>query len=188
GLEQIRMRDFLFALIGAALVSNLILGLPLAADALRSARVQALGPARALLIALAAPAAGLLQQALQAAELAYLYLLLGLPLLAALSWFSLSLLARLRPALPLDGLWPLLLGNGLGAMLLARSLDGFGAALALGIGGGLGFWLVLQLLSDLLERIEQCDVPAAFRGTPILLIAAGLMGLAFLGFNGLGAA
>lgn len=182
------MSDFLFALIGAALISNLILGLPLAADALYSARVQALGPAGALLILLAAPSAWLLQQALQAVDLTYLSLLISLPLLAALSWLSLTLLARLRPALPLDGLWPLLLGNGLGAMLLARSLENFSATLALGIGGGLGFWLVLQLMSDLLERIERCDVPAAFRGTPILLIAAGLMSLAFLGFSGLGAA
>jgi electron transport complex protein RnfA len=182
------MSDFLFALIGAALVSNLILGLPLAADALRSARAQALGPAGALLILLAAPSAWLLQQAVQSVDLTYLSLLISLPLLAALSWLSLALLARLRPTLPLDGLWALLLGNGLGAMLLARSLENFSAALALGIGGGLGFWLVLQLMSDLLERIEQCDVPAAFRGAPILLIAAGLMSLAFLGFSGMGAA
>lgn len=182
------MTDFLFALIGAALVSNLILGLPLAADVLRHARVQALGLAGALLILLSAPSAWLLQRTLQAIDLIYLYLLLGLPLLAALSWLSLALLARLRPALTQPGLWPLLLGNGLGAMLLARTLESFAGALALGIGGGLGFWLVLQLLSDLLERIEQCDVPAALRGTPLLLIAAGLMSLAFLGFNGLGAA
>jgi electron transport complex protein RnfA len=182
------MTDFLFVLIGAALVSNLILGLPLAADALRHARMQALGPAGALLILLAAPAAWLLQQPLQAVDLAYLHLLIGLPLLAALSWLSLTLLTRLRPSLGQTGLWPLLLGNGLGAMLLARALDSFAGALALGIGGGLGFWLVLQLLSDLLERIEECDVPAPFRGTPMLLIAAGLMSLAFLGFNGLGMA
>ena len=182
------MSNFLFALIGAALVSNLILGLPLAADALRHARVQALGPAGGLLILFAAPAAWLVQQLLQAAGLGYLYLLVYVPLLAALSWLSLSLLGRWRPAHAQPGLWPLLLGNGLGAMLLGRSLEGFAASLALGNGGGLGFWLVLQLLSDLLERIEQCDVPVAFRGMPVLLIAAGLMGLAFLGFNGLGAA
>lgn len=182
------MSDFLFALIGAALISNLILGLPLAADALRHARLRALGPAGALLILLAAPVAWLVQQLLQIAGLDYLYLIVLLPLLAALSWLSLTLLARLRPALAQPDLWPLLLGNGLGAMLLARSLEGPAAALALGIGGGLGFWLVLQLMSDLLERIEQCDVPSAFRGMPILLITAGLMSLAFLGFNGLGTA
>jgi electron transport complex protein RnfA len=29
-------------------------------------------------------------------------------------------------------------------------------------------------------------VPAAFRGTPIALVTAGLMALAFMGFGGLG--
>ncbi|MDG9927234.1 MULTISPECIES: Rnf-Nqr domain containing protein [unclassified Pseudomonas] len=182
------MTDFLFALIGAALVSNLILGLPLAADALRHARVQALGPAGALLILFAAPVSWLVQQALSATGLAYLHLLACLPLLAGLGWLSLALLARLRPALDLTGLWPLLLGNGLGAMVLATTLDDFASSMALGIGGGLGFWLVLQLMSDLIERTGRCDVPAAFRGAPILLVVAGLTGLAFLGFGGLGAA
>lgn len=184
------MSELLGALIGAALVNNLILGLPVAAAALRSARVQALGPATALLVLLTAPLAWLLQQLLQSLALPYLLLLTGLPLLAALAWLSLRLLARVRPALDQSGLWPLLLGNGagLGALLLSQPLPSFTAALALGIGAGLGFWLALQLFADLLERIEQCDVPAPFRGVPIMLIAAGLMGLAFLGLNGLGAA
>ncbi|MDP3814050.1 Rnf-Nqr domain containing protein [Pseudomonas sp.] len=184
------MTELLFALIGAALVNNLILTLPVAADSLRHARVQALGPAGALLILLAAPLAWLLHKLLQPG-LGYLSLLLFVPLLAALAWLSLALLARLRPSLAQPaGLWPLLLGNGagLGVMLASKPLESFPLALALGLGGGLGFWMVLQLFADLLERIEQCDVPTAFRGTPMLLICAGLMGLAFLGFNGLGAA
>lgn len=182
------MTDFLFALIGAVLVNNLILGVPVAADAVRHARLQALGPSSALLILFAAPLAWLLQHALLAAALSYLFLLAAAPLLAALAWGIPRLLARLHRGFVTGELWLLLIANGLGAMLLATQLDSFTGALALGIGGGLGFWLALQLLSDLLERIEQCDVPAAFRGTPMLLIGAGLMGLAFLGFNGLGAA
>lgn len=184
------MTEFLSVLIGAALVNNLILGLPVAADALRSARVQALGPTTALLVVLAAPLAWLLQQLLHSLALDYLYLLAGLPLLAGLAWLSLALLSRLRPTLIQPGLWPLLLANGagLGAVLLSQPLPSLAATLALGLGGGLGFWLALQLFADLLERIDQCDVPAPFRGVPIMLIAAGLMGLAFLGCNGLGAA
>lgn len=179
------MSQFFSLLIGAALVNNLLLSLPLAADALRSARLQALGPASAVLIGLAAPLAWLLQ----ALQLQALQLLVFLPLLGALAWLSL-LLARLRPNLAQQGLWPLLLGNGgaLGVMLLSQPLSGFTQALALGVGGGLGFWLALQLFADLLERVEQCDVPTPFRGVPIMLVSAGLMGLAFLGFNGLGAA
>lgn len=182
------MTEFLLALIGAALVSNLILGLPLGADALRHVRVQTLGPAGALLISLTVPGSWLLQQLLQTAELAYLHLLLCVPLLAALGWLTMALLARWRPHPAQSQLWPLLLGNGLGAAVLARSLESFSDAVALGLGGGLGFWLVLQLMNDLLERTVQCDVPTALRGTPLLLIIAGLMSLAFLGFNGLGAA
>ena len=36
------------------------------------------------------------------------------------------------------------------------------------------------------ERIDSGDVPAAFKGTPIALVTAGLMALAFMGFSGLG--
>lgn len=180
------MSQFFSLLIGAALVNNLLLSLPLAADAVRSARLQALGPASALLIAMAAPLAWLLQPL----NLQALQLLIFLPLLVALAWLSLQLLARPRPALAQPGLWPLLLGNGgaLGVMLLSQPLNGFAQALALGVGGGLGFWLALQLFADLLDRVEQCDVPTPFRGVPIMLVSAGLMGLALLGFNGLGAA
>ncbi|MGH8354855.1 MAG: Rnf-Nqr domain containing protein [Pseudomonas sp.] len=184
------MTEFLLALVGAALVNNLVLLLPAGADALRTARLRLLGPASALLILLATPLAWSLQRLLlEPLGLSHLRLLIFLALLAPLAWLSLRLLARLRPQLPQDGLWPLLLGNGaaLGAMLLAgQPAASLAQALALGCGGGLGFWLVLRLFSDLLGRLDQADVPAPFKGAPIALIGAGLMGLAFLGFNGLG--
>ncbi|MGE8501510.1 MAG: Rnf-Nqr domain containing protein [Pseudomonas sp.] len=181
------MTDFLFALIGAALISHFALGLPLAADALRPQRLQALGPCAALLILLAVPLAWLTEYLLQTATLSYLYLLAFILLSAGLARLLPTLLARWRPALVQPGLWPILLGNCLGAMLLARSMETFTSAVVFGLAGGLGFWLILQLFDNLQVRIERCDVPVAFRGTPILLISAGLMGLAFLGFNGVGA-
>ena len=42
------------------------------------------------------------------------------------------------------------------------------------------------LFAALRERIDSGDVPAAFEGTPIALVTAGLMALAFMGFSGLG--
>lgn len=177
------MTEFFFALIGAALISHLFLDLPLAAESLRSARMQALGPCAAAMIALAVPLAWLIDGLLQALALPSLFLLTCIPALAVLAWCVPRLLARWRAEQP--GLWLILLGNGLGAMLLARALESFATALVLGLVGGLGFWLVLQLLDDLRARIEACDVPATFRGTPIMLIGAGLMSLAFLGFNGM---
>ncbi|WP_421684060.1 NADH:quinone oxidoreductase [Stutzerimonas urumqiensis] len=182
------MTDFLLALIGAALVSNLVLGLPLAADGLREARTRMLGPAGAAIILLAAPLGWLVDQLLRTLSLAHLYLFLFLPLLAALGWAIQAMVVRLRPSEAQPDLWSLLIGIGLGAMLLARSLEHLAAVLALGIGGGLGFWLVMQLFSDLLARLERCDVPARLRGVPMTLFAAGLMSLAFMGFSGLGVA
>ena len=35
------------------------------------------------------------------------------------------------------------------------------------------------------ERIAVADVPTPFKGAPIGLIPAGMMALAFMGFNGL---
>ncbi|WP_263138765.1 Rnf-Nqr domain containing protein [Pseudomonas sp. RIT-PI-AD] len=185
------MTDFLLALIGAALVSNLVLGLPLAADSLRQDPAAVLGPAGALLIAIAAPLGWALQHLLlRPLALEALQPLFALPLLALLANLVLRLLRSWRPAWPTAGLRLPLLANGagLGALLQAASPASFAAALAFGLGGGLGFWLVLRAFADLLARSAAGDVPAPFQGVPLRLIAAGLMGLAFLGFKGWGPA
>lgn len=49
----------------------------------------------------------------------------------------------------------------------------------------LGFALALILFAGIRERLEMEDVPSAFRGTPIALITAGLLAMAFMGFAGL---
>jgi electron transport complex protein RnfA len=54
-----------------------------------------------------------------------------------------------------------------------------------GFGAGVGFTLVLGLFATLRERIAAADVPVAFQGSPIALITAGIMSMAFMGFAGL---
>ncbi|MBF0632945.1 MAG: electron transport complex subunit RsxA [Magnetococcales bacterium] len=54
-----------------------------------------------------------------------------------------------------------------------------------GAGAGLGFGLVLILFAGMRERIDLSDVPALLKGSPISLISAGLMSLAFMGFSGI---
>ncbi|MCY1465636.1 Electron transport complex subunit RnfA [compost metagenome] len=83
---------------------------------------------------------------------------------------------------------PLLLGNtGLLGLTLQITQGGYAVmqTLAWGLGGGLGFWLALSLFDDLRQRSDHNAIPLAFRGLPIELIGAGVMALAFLGFNGL---
>ena len=48
-----------------------------------------------------------------------------------------------------------------------------------------GFLVAIVLMAGIREKIEYNDVPEAFRGTPIVLVTAGLMAIAFLGFSGL---
>lgn len=50
---------------------------------------------------------------------------------------------------------------------------------------GLGFTLVMLLMSGIRERIEMLDLPAPMRGMPIAFVCTGLMALAFLGFTGM---
>ena len=54
------------------------------------------------------------------------------------------------------------------------------------VGSSAGFLLAIVLMAGIRERIEMNeDMPAALRGLPIALITAGLMSIAFMGFNGL---
>ena len=50
---------------------------------------------------------------------------------------------------------------------------------------GLGFGLVLILFAAMREHLEAADVPKPFKGTPIHMITAGLLSLAFMGFTGM---
>ena len=54
-----------------------------------------------------------------------------------------------------------------------------------GITGGLGFMLAIVLFASVRERIDFSDYPECFEGFPICLITAGLLALAFMGFNGM---
>ncbi|MGY4819009.1 Rnf-Nqr domain containing protein [Pseudomonas chlororaphis subsp. piscium] len=192
------MTEIVLTLISAALINNFVLQWPLGVDPLLQAsaepqvarrRIHALGIATSCLMLLCSLLSyGLYQALLVPLGLTSLQLFVFLPLGVLLIAPLLKLLARMLPGLPFDGLWPLLLGNAgvLGALLLAVQANrGIAYSLALGLGAGLGFWLVLSLFSDLRQRILNNDVPLPFRGLPIDLISAGLMAVAFLGFNGL---
>ena len=53
------------------------------------------------------------------------------------------------------------------------------------LGASLSFLLAIVLFAGIRERLELADVPESLQGTPIALITAGLMSIAFLGFVGL---
>ena len=54
-----------------------------------------------------------------------------------------------------------------------------------GLGGALGFSLVLILFASLREKFEGADTPELIRGSALAMLTAGLMSLSFMGFIGL---
>lgn len=62
----------------------------------------------------------------------------------------------------------------------------YGQSIVYALGTALGFIISMIVMSSVRSRIACSDaIPKAFRGTPVLYIAASLLSLAFLGFKGL---
>lgn len=62
---------------------------------------------------------------------------------------------------------------------------GYLQSLVNAFGSGVGFLVAMVLFAGVRERLELCDVPKFLKGLPITLIAASLVAVSFLGFNGL---
>ena len=62
---------------------------------------------------------------------------------------------------------------------------GYVQSLVNAFGAGIGFLVAMVLFAGVRERLELCDIPNTLRGLPITLIAASLVAVSFLGFNGL---
>lgn len=53
------------------------------------------------------------------------------------------------------------------------------------LASAMGFTLAIVIFAGIRERLDRTDVPAAVKGTPIVLIAAALLSMAFMGFAGI---
>ena len=54
-----------------------------------------------------------------------------------------------------------------------------------GFATAVGFTIAIVIMAGIREKIEYNDVPESFKGTPIVLVTASLMAIAFFGFSGL---
>ena len=74
----------------------------------------------------------------------------------------------------------------LGVVLLNVQHDyGFVSSLLHSLGAGAGFLLAMVIFSGVRGRMEHCEVPKAFQGLPITLVAASIVSLSFLGLGGI---
>lgn len=74
----------------------------------------------------------------------------------------------------------------LGVTVLNKDANySFIASVVNGCGAAIGFTLAIVLFAGIRERLERNDISPLLAGFPIALITAGLMSIAFLGFQGL---
>ena len=62
---------------------------------------------------------------------------------------------------------------------------GFGESMANSLGISVGFLIAIVILAGIREKSANNNIPKAFQGTPMVLLASGLMAIAFTGFTGI---
>lgn len=190
------MTELILILISAALVNNVVLsrflGLcPFLGVSKKVETSVGMGAAVIFVITLSSALASMIYGAiLVPMKLEYLQTIIFILLIAALVQFVEMVLKKNMPSLyeSLGVYLPLITTN---CAVLGVALDNvskgfnFIQSITYGIGTALGFALAIVLMAGIREKIEFNDVPKDFKGMPIVLITAGLMAIAFFGFQGL---
>lgn len=196
------MKELLLIAIGSALVNNVVLsqflGLcPFLGVSKKTETAAGLGIAVIFVITIASACTSLVYQffldpktSLIGVDLTYLQTIVFILVIAALVQFvemflkknMVSLYQSLGVYLPLITTNCAVLGV---ALTNVQKEYNFIESVVNGIGISVGFTIAIVLLAGIREKIEYNDVPRSFQGSPIVLITAGLMSIAFFGFSGL---
>ena len=189
------MTEYLLILVGTVFVNNIvmvkILGLcPFMGVSRKLEASIGMGMATTFVLTLASGASYLINEYLLGPELSYLTTLSFIVVIAGIVQFTEMVVQKTSPVLHQGlGIYlPLITTNCavLGIPLLnVQANHNFMESLFFGMGGALGFTLVMVLFAGMRERMEGADVPGIFKGSAIAMITAGLMSLAFMGFSGL---
>ena len=191
------MLDLGLIFVAAVLVNNFVLtqflGLcPFVGVTGRLDNALAMGAATAFVLTLSAAVTHLLEHlVLVPLELEYLRVLTFIVIIASLVQLTEITIRAISPLLhQVLGIYlPLITTNcavlGVALLSLGQGLD-FVDTLVYAFGASIGFTLVMVLFAAMREQLVEARLPVAFRGAPIVLLSAGLLSLAFMGFRGMG--
>ena len=190
------MGELLLIAVGAALVNNVVLSqfmgiCPFLGVSKKVETAAGIGGAVIFVIAIASLVTNLIQQfILVPTGMEYLQTIVFILVIAALVQFVEMFLKKAMPSLyqALGVFLQLITTNCavLGAAItITQKGYGIFTGLIYGIGTAVGFTIAIVLMAGIREKIEHNDIPEAFKGTPIVLVTAGLMAIAFFGFSGL---
>ena len=73
---------------------------------------------------------------------------------------------------------------GVTLFMVIRSY-GFLQSLMYGLGSGLGWWLAINMLAAIREKLANAKLPAGLKGPALSFIITGIMAMAFIGFSGI---
>lgn len=124
------------------------------------------------------------------ADAPYLQTMAFILVIASLVQFAEMFVKKALPALysALGIYLPLITTNcavlGVTMINVQRNYD-FGTSLWYSFAAALGFMLAIVLFAGVRERLETARIPKYLKGFPIALVSAGLLSIAFLGFQGL---
>lgn len=190
------MTSYLFVIIGAVLVNNVvlvrILGLcPFMGVSKKLETAVGMGAATTFVLTLGCGTSYLIDHyVLMPAGVEYLRTLAFIVIIAAIVQVTELVIQKTSPVLhQVLGIYlPLITTNCavLGVPLLNVAMHhDLLESLLFGFGSSVGFSLALVLFAGIRERLDGADVPVAFKGTAIAMVTAGIMSLAFMGFAGL---
>ncbi len=188
--------ELLVILISSSLVSNVVLsqflGLcPFLGVSKKISTAAGMGTAVIFVITLASAVAGVIYEfVLVRFGIEYLQTIVFILVIAALVQFVEMFLKRFMPALykALGVYLPLITTNcavlGVALTNVMKEYDIL-TGIVNGFATALGFTIAIIILAGIREKMEYNDIPESFKGMPIVLLTAGLMAIAFCGFQGL---
>lgn len=190
------VKDLLVILVSSSLVSNVVLsqflGLcPFLGVSKKVKTAGGMGVAVIFVITLASAVAGVINRfVLIRFNIQYLDTIVFILVIAALVQFVEMFLKKAMPSLyeALGVYLPLITTNCavLGVAINNEQAEyGILAGMVNGFATAVGFTVAIVILAGIREKIEYNDVPRSFKGMPIVLVTAGLMAIAFVGFSGL---
>ena len=190
------MTNLLIIAIGSALVNNVVLsqflGLcPFLGVSKKVKTAAGMGTAVIFVITLASFVAALIYQfVLTPLNITYLKTIVFILVIAALVQFVEMFLKKYMVSLyeSLGVYLPLITTNCavLGVALTNVQKDyTILEGVVNGVGTSVGFLIAIVIMAGIREKIEYNDISESFQGTPIVLLTACLMAIAFCGFSGL---
>lgn len=190
------MAEMILIIIGAAFVNNVVLsqflGLcPFLGVSKKTGTATGMGLAVIFVITLASGLTSLVYNyILDPLDIEYLQTIVFILLIACLVQFVEMIIKKYSPPLynALGVYLPLITTNCavLGVALInVQEEYNLLNSIVNGLGTAIGFTVAIVIMSGIRERIEYNNVPKSFKGSPIVLITAGLMAMAFFGFAGI---